>query len=313
MGGDIEVKSEPGVGSAFSFTLPLAKQTEEAQVEPLPAGSMVDEHQDSSEVEAEHLGARVLVAEDTLTNQMVAIELLKRRGYTVDVVSNGAEAVEALSRGSYAAVLMDIQMSEMDGYEATAEIRKHEGAQRHTPIIAMTAHALQGDREKALYRGMDDYLSKPIRPEQLDRVLERWIPQQAPEPVSEVASQATTEVPVSDGPLDHSVLADLRMIQREGGGDIVERLVESFLSETPLHLDALREAAQLGEAQAFKRSAHALNGICRGVGASGMASMCLELEKQADSNDLTRAPELLAQLEEEFGRVKILVDAELSK
>lgn len=177
----------------------------------------------------------------------------------------------------------------------------------------MTAHALQDDREKALYRGMDDYLSKPIRPEQLDRVLERWIPQQAPGPVSEVAPLPRIDTSASDESLDQTVLSDLRMIQQEGGGDIVERLVESFLGETPAHLDALREAAQRGEAQAFKRKAHALKGICLSVGARGMASICLELEKLGDSGDLTRAPELLSRFKEEFERIKILVDAELSK
>lgn len=157
---------------------------------------------------------------------------------------------------------MDIQMPEMDGYEATVRIRDREGPERHTPIIAMTAHALQGDREKALSRGMDDYLSKPVCPEQLDRVLRRWVPQ-ADEVGREVPPRAAPDTLASDGPLDQTVLADLRTIQQEGGGEIVGRLVESFLSETPAHLSALREAAGRGEAQTFKRTAHALNGICR--------------------------------------------------
>jgi len=316
MDGEIHVRSEPGVGSAFSFTLPLMKQPEREDLAAPSVTAPPAKRDDSREVANERSDAHVLVVEDTLTNQMVAVEILKRRGYGVDVVSNGIEAVEASSRTSYAAILMDIQMPEMDGYEATAEIRQREGNERHTPIIAMTAHALQGDREKALSAGMDDYLSKPVRPEQLDRVLERWtsqVPEPRPTPRKSPRQAMNTASSVSGGSLDQTVLADLRLIQQEGGGDIVERLVETFLSETPTHLVALREIAGRGEAQTFRRTAHALNGICRGVGASGMASICLDLERLGDSGDLTPALPLLVRIEQEFGHVRTLLDAELTR
>lgn len=312
MGGEIEVKSEPGVGSAFSFTLPLAKQAERTQIGPSPAASPVGYQHDSGEVEAERSGVRVLVAEDTLTNQILARELLTKRGYEVDVVSSGVEAVKTLSRNSYAAILMDIQMPEMDGYEAAIQIRRGEGADQHTPIIAMTAHALQGDREKALSAGMDDYLSKPVRPEQLDKVLERWL-RQAPG-ARRASPRGTNDVfEKSAASLDQNVLERLRMLRQEGGGHVIEGLMETFLKETATCLATLREAVQREEAPSVKRTAHALSGICLSVGASRMSAICSELEMMGASNNLSRAPELLTRIEEEFGHVRTLLDTELCK
>jgi CheY-like chemotaxis protein len=233
----------------------------------------------------------VLLAEDYPVNQVVAIRMLERSGYRVDAVNNGREAVEALSNAPYAAVLMDVQMPEMDGYKATAEIRRREGAARHTPIIAMTADAMQGDREKALAAGMDDYIAKPVQREDLDAVLGRWIPEQEPPA------------------LDFAVLESRRGPQDDGEPDKLARIVGLFIDDVPLRLQELRLAAERGEAQKVEETAHMLKGGSGYMGAVQMAKICAGIQELGASGELSSVPELLDDLEAEFERVQPALEA----
>ena len=170
MGGTISARSEPGAGSTFSFEVELA-----------PADAS-DAAADSAPPTPEHAAASwsvpplVLIAEDSQINQIVAARALERCGCRVDVVGDGARALKSLERSRYDLVLMDCQMPGMDGYEATTELRRREGAQRRTPVVAMTAQAMDGDRRRCLAAGMDDYITKPMRSRELMALLTRWIP-----------------------------------------------------------------------------------------------------------------------------------------
>ena len=207
-------------------------------------------------------GARVLVAEDNPVNQLVIQGMLAKRGMMADVVATGLEALEVLDRERHAAVLMDVQMPELDGYETTRRIRADEDGSPRMPIIAMTAGALQGDREAALDAGMDDYLSKPLRPEALDAVLERWLG---------AAPQPTPAEPIFD---------DSRIRGfRESYPEIVDRLVALFADSTPPLLDQLDAAARDRDGDLVRRLAHKLKSSCDNVGATRMAALCRTLEQ----------------------------------
>jgi CheY-like chemotaxis protein len=168
MGGSVSAESEAGRGSVFSFELDL----EAAQSIDVPPAKS-SEGPVATSWTAPPL---VLVAEDSPVNQIVAARALERCGARADVVADGCEALRSLQARAYDAVLMDCQMPNMDGYDATLELRRREAFERHTPVIAMTAHAMEGDRERCLASGMDDYISKPMRHADLAEALVRWIP-----------------------------------------------------------------------------------------------------------------------------------------
>jgi two-component system, sensor histidine kinase and response regulator len=215
-------------------------------------------------------GVRVLVAEDNAVNQLVIETMLSKRGFAVDLANDGSEALAKLAHGSYAAVFMDCQMPNVDGYAATGRIRAQEGEGERLPVIAMTAHAMKGDRERCLEAGMDDYLSKPLRPDALDAVLERWLglaPSGDGAPAPEVAAAA-------DALIDEARMRTFR----DDYGDIVDQLVDLFLSSTPPLLDELRDAAAGDDHDELRRAAHKLKGSCQNIGATFMATLCRSIE-----------------------------------
>ncbi len=259
--------------------------------------------------------ARLLVAEDNPVNQKVAVKMLERLGYRADVAANGLEAVEALGRIPYAAVLMDVQMPEMDGYEATAEVRRREAdTGRHIPIIAMTANVMAGDREEALEVGMDDYVPKPVKPQELREVLERWVPEEPSDTLGSAAGgPAAPENGVAGGvaPLDRTVLANLAELEEEDGEDLLGELVSLFEQDARVRLSELHRAVDDGDARAVEVLSHALKGSSGNLGATPMARLCSELERAGSSGDLAQAHGLLEQIEAEYHhRVRPALEAE---
>jgi two-component system sensor histidine kinase/response regulator len=250
---------------------------------------------------------RVLLVEDNEVNRALAVAILAKLGYRAEVAGNGREAVEAVAHTAYGAVLMDCQLPVMDGYQATAEIRRREGTAHHTPIIAMTAAVLQGDRERCLGAGMDDYLTKPVLVADVQAALSRWLGGEVTTPkVAGSADWAQSAAEV----LDPDRLAELRHLDATGNGSgLVGRLVDAFLASAPADLAELRSAIQRGDATAVDHVAHRLKGAAGTLGSTGMVEVCQELEALARAGRLPPADDLLWRVEQEFDRVTSVLDA----
>jgi CheY-like chemotaxis protein len=229
---------------------------------------------------------RILLAEDNVVNQRVAVGLLKKRGHDVLVANDGVEALDALARNTVDLVLMDIQMPGMGGVEATAEIRRREvvsGA--HVRIVAMTAHAMSGDREKYLAAGMDGYLSKPIDPAILFATIEQDRPGDG--------SAASDTAPVTiTRPIDRDAL-----LNRVGGDEaLLAEIIQLFLTDCPVRLAEIKAAVDSGEAEAIRLAAHALKGSAGNLSAIGLASAARVLERMGAERRVGAAPAAFRQV-----------------
>lgn len=237
----------------------------------------------------------ILLAEDNIVNQKVAVRQLEKLGYRADVVANGREAVEALSRIPYTLVFMDCQMPEMDGYEATAEIRRLEGRAKRTPIVAMTAHALTGDREKSIASGMDDHITKPVKQEELARVLESFFHDSSPRvSIDEVA--ANEGVP----PVD---LDRLHQAMGEDPQEVFE-ILDLYRTEMAANLIKLDSAIESGNAAEVDLIAHNCAGTSANCGMVAVVDQLHELERMGRENQLAGAAQLSAQVGLDFERIK---------
>jgi CheY-like chemotaxis protein len=232
---------------------------------------------------------RILMVEDNPVNQRVAQMQLAKLGYAADIVAGGEEALQSLSEHTYDLIFMDCQMPGMDGFEATAEVRKREGGEHRVPIVAMTANALEGDRKKCLAAGMDDYLSKPVDLKKLTDILLRW-----------------------DVTLDASVIRSLRDLAGEET-KLVRDVIEQFLKDSPKRVETIFRAAKEENARELEKAAHALKGASGNIGAKALWAVCEKIEDLARSNELKEAAGPLGVLQEEFDKLRVDLEKEKEK
>ena len=245
---------------------------------------------------------RILIAEDNPVNQKVALHQLRKIGYEADAVDHGQAALDAMRRASYDVVFMDCQMPGLDGYETTRELRRVEAGERHTWIVAMTANTLEGDREKCLAAGMDDYIAKPVKIEELRAALNRFAGMRDIE----------REVREIGGPvaIDPTAIASLRELDTDGEGGILGKLIDTFLDSSPRILADGRSAIAAKDAAQLRIAAHTLKGSGSNFGAERMCDACARLEHLASGTALTDATALLDEVVREFDLVRIALDRE---
>ncbi len=345
MGGTIELQSRPGEGTCFRFTvycksaaMPTQRPPESFTV-PAARGETVSDQRPVKTGDV-----RILLVEDNPVNREVACGMLEVLHCRIDTAENGREALDAIAKTDYALVFMDCQMPEMDGLTATKLIRAREAeragqAEDETeapptrlPIVALTAHAMQGDREQCLSVGMDDHLSKPFTLVQLEHMLARWLPnwpgrdvsqrtipsasikketmgdlQQDPRRVSESVGQPAGSI------IDQTALAGIRALQRSGQPDIVVRVVTSYLDTSPDIVDRIRSAARSQSATELRAAAHRLKSSSAQLGAMAVSADCRELEQMGERQDLTHVDEVIARLDQHYAAACDALRGEVTK
>ena len=246
--------------------------------------------------------AHILLAEDNVTNQQVALGILRKLGLRADAVASGQEAIRALETISYDLVLMDVQMPEMDGIEATRQIRSSEsGVRNHQiPIIAMTAHALEGDREWCLKAGMDDYLAKPISAQTLAGVLSHWLPA----PNHQLSRRNREKVLPAESPAPVVFDRQGMMERLMNDEDLARVATQSFLSDIPNQIAALRHNLELSDLNGVSRLAHSVKGAAANVGGEALRALAFEMEKAGQMGDMNFVAAHMADLDRQFLRLK---------
>ncbi|MEI7684558.1 MAG: response regulator, partial [Planctomycetota bacterium] len=319
------IRNEPNLAGAVIMMLSSADRTDDSNrcqrmgltylVKPIPAADLRTMMEEAMRQEHATLASRtprplashaaerslrILVAEDNFVNQRVIVRMLEKRGHTVEVVANGRLTVETVARESFDAILMDVQMPEMNGFDATAEIRRCEASNgEHIPIIAMTAHAMKGDRERCLEVGMDDYLSKPVQTSELQRVLNGL-----------VGGGKSLSIPAAKTIDELAILDRAQALDRLGGDEaLFAEIVGLFFEDSPKLLDELRDAVASNDALALRRAAHTLKGSMGNIGAVAALESVDRLETIGMNGGCDGSAALLKQLSQQMEHLKLALAA----
>ena len=345
MGGTITLQSQPGAGSCFQFTAYFQRCDEGIQ---LPFDSLAQAgnyiHDTETQRPVSAATARILLVEDNPVNREVACGMLEMLHCQIDTAENGREALDATAKAGYDLVLMDCQMPKMDGFTATKLIRAREVEQageadhtknlsrRHLPIVALTAHAMQGDREQCLSVGMDDYITKPFTLVQIEQVLSRWLPNwsseksgrqdtpahSATEAVMSVQQTVTLHISDQDAgagasAIDPAALDAIRALQRPGQPDLLIRVVSSYLDTSQEIVKRIRAAVESRNAIELRAASHRLKSSSAQLGACAVAEDCRELEMMGKSQEFTHADEVLRRFEVDYAVACMAFKEELAK
>ena len=243
--------------------------------------------------EGDRQNVRILLAEDNVVNQRVAVRMLEKAGYRCDVVANGEEALEAVAGIRYDLVFMDCQMPEMDGYEATREIRRAENGQRHVPIVALTAHASPTERDRCLRAGMDEFLGKPFSSQELERILGLFLP-----------TDEDQGAAPSGGERSKPVRMERILDISHGDLDFERDLIDAFLTDVEQQLRVLASSVREGNGESVRREAHKLKGSGATVGADALKGLAWSLERMGANGDLRQAPGVYESIRIEFRHVR---------